>query len=238
MIRKILILLISVFILSGCGARRQPSYYDGKATMRPYRINGRTYYPSTASTGDTFSGIASWYGEDFHGNETSCGERYDMHELTAAHKTLPMNTMVRVTNKDNLKSTVVRINDRGPFVRGRIIDLSYAAAKKLEMVEFGTAPVIIEVVGFNNTAAQSNTEQSIVLTNFAVQVGAFHRLEGAHIIHDTYKEKFPQYQPQIKQCHMNGKSLYRVWLTGFQSEQEALDFIAMSDLKGAFIVRE
>ena len=234
----LIVLFISLFGLFGCGAKRPTSQYIGKATMRPYKINGRKYYPTTASIGDTFSGIASWYGKDFHGNETSCGERYDMNKLTAAHKTLPMNTMVRVTNKNNQKSLVVRINDRGPFVRGRIIDLSYAAAKKLDVVEFGTAPVIVEVLGFNNKGIRSNNKQSIVLTNFAVQVGAFHRLEGAQITKDNYKKKFSNYHPQIKHFQALGKSLYRIWLTGFRSKQEARDFISMSYIEGAFVVRE
>ena len=87
-----------------------------RATMRSYTINGKTYHPTVVSLNDTFSGIASWYGKDFHGKKTSNGEIYDMYAMTAAHKTLPMNTMVRVTNLKNNKSIVVRINDRGPFV--------------------------------------------------------------------------------------------------------------------------
>ena len=119
-----------------------------RATMRPYTINGKTYYPTTVSVGDTASGIASWYGPDFHGKKTSNGETYNMNAMTAAHKTLPMNTMVRVTNLDNGAQTTVRINDRGPFVAGRIIDLSKAAATSIGMIGAGTARVKLEVVGF------------------------------------------------------------------------------------------
>lgn len=119
-----------------------------KATMRPYTINGKTYYPTTVSVGDTASGTASWYGPDFHGKKTSNGETYNMNAMTAAHKTLPMNTMVRVTNLGNGRQTTVRINDRGPFVAGRIIDLSRAAASSIDMLGAGTARVKLEVVGF------------------------------------------------------------------------------------------
>lgn len=119
-----------------------------KATMRPYTINGKTYYPTTVSVGDTATGTASWYGPDFHGKKTSNGETYNMNAMTAAHKTLPMNTMVRVTNLGNGAQTTVRINDRGPFVAGRIIDLSRAAASSIDMLGAGTARVKLEVVGF------------------------------------------------------------------------------------------
>jgi rare lipoprotein A len=91
-------------------------------------------------------GIASWYGKDFHGKKTSSGDIYDMHKLTAAHKELPLGTRVRVTNLENRRQVDVLINDRGPFVRGRIIDLSYAAAKALDMVDQGTALVRITLL--------------------------------------------------------------------------------------------
>ena len=119
-----------------------------RATMRPYTINGKTYYPTTVSVGDTALGIASWYGPNFHGKKTSNGETYNMNAMTAAHKTLPMNTMVRVTNLSSGAQTTVRINDRGPFVAGRIIDLSKAAATSIGMIGAGTARVKLEVVGF------------------------------------------------------------------------------------------
>lgn len=86
-------------------------------------------------------GIASWYGEDFHGKKTASGERYNMYDLTAAHRTLPLGSRVRVTNLDNGEEVVVRINDRGPFKKGRIIDLSYEAARRLDMIDEGTARV-------------------------------------------------------------------------------------------------
>lgn len=106
-----------------------------RATMRPYKIAGKWYYPTLAKVGDVQRGIASWYGPNFHSKKTSNGEIYNMYADTAAHKTLPMNTMVRVDNKENGKSVIVRINDRGPFVSGRIIDLSNKAAHAIGMVK-------------------------------------------------------------------------------------------------------
>jgi rare lipoprotein A len=91
-------------------------------------------------------GMASWYGREQHGHLTANGERFDMHALTAAHRTLPMHTRVRVTNRSNGHSVVVRINDRGPYSKGRIIDLSYAAARALDIIERGVAPVLLEVL--------------------------------------------------------------------------------------------
>ncbi len=102
-------------------------------------------------------GLASWYGADFHGRKTAGGERYDMHELTAAHRTLPLNTEVRVINKRTGKSIVLRINDRGPYAHGRVIDLSYAAAEALNIRRRGVAKVEIEVL------CKPDHEQKILL---------------------------------------------------------------------------
>ena len=119
------------------------------STMKPYCVKGVRYEPIVPNIGDTFKGVASWYGPNFHGGKTSNGEYYDMTALTAAHKTLPMNTQVKVTNLDNGRSTIVRINDRGPFVSNRIIDLSYEAAKEIGMIKKGTANVKLEIVDYD-----------------------------------------------------------------------------------------
>jgi len=123
--------------------------------------SGMKYFPS----GNAQKGIASWYGEDFHGKLTSNQETYNMYAMTAAHKTLPFGTYVRVTNLTNGKSVVVRINDRGPFVKGRIIDLSYSAAEKLGMSETGVAPVEIKVL--NKFSPKKSSQR------YSVQVGSF-----------------------------------------------------------------
>lgn len=108
-------------------------------------------------------GVASWYGEAFHGRSTANGERYDMHRLTAAHRTLPFGTVVEVRNLDNGRSVRVRINDRGPFVRGRIIDLSYAAAREIEMIGPGTARVelvLVRSAGVDTRAAPARAQRT------------------------------------------------------------------------------
>lgn len=127
-----------------------------KATQRPYVINGITYYPIPSARGYVERGIASWYGEPFHGRKTSNGEVYNMYGDTAAHKTLPMNTMLLVKNLDNGRTTTVRINDRGPFVQDRIIDLSFAKAKKLGLAGRGTARV--EIVAMAESEEQPSPE--------------------------------------------------------------------------------
>jgi rare lipoprotein A len=116
--------------------------------MARYEQNGRTYRVLDWSYGYDERGVASWYGEDFHGRPTSSGEPYDMHRLSAAHRTLPLPSYVRVTNLGNGQSVVVRVNDRGPFADtgSRIIDVSYAAAQRLGMVGTGTADVRVEAV--------------------------------------------------------------------------------------------
>lgn len=128
---------------------------NATGTMKPYTVNGKTYYPTVVGVGETATGVASWYGPGFHGKTTSNGETYNQNAFTAAHKTLPMNTIVSVTNLDNGRKTTVRINDRGPFVDNRIIDVSKAAATRLDMLQTGTAPVKLEVVGFGETGATS-----------------------------------------------------------------------------------
>jgi len=116
--------LVLTILLVGCGCLRATAPRKGRSQV----------------------GMASWYGKKFHGRPTSSGEIFDMHKLTAAHKELPLGTRVRVTNLKNRKSVVVKVNDRGPFVKGRIIDLSYGAAKKIGMVEDGVVKVRVEIV--------------------------------------------------------------------------------------------
>lgn len=113
---------------------------------RPYSVLGQSFTPLTAHTPFRQQGVASWYGRRYHGQKTSSGEVYDMFAMTAAHPTLPIPSYARVTRPDTGKSVVVRINDRGPFLHGRIIDLSYVAAWKLDYIERGSATVIVEAL--------------------------------------------------------------------------------------------
>ena len=116
------------------------------SNMRPYTIRGIRYQPLTTGKGFSDRGHASWYGQKFHGHLTANGEVYDMYEMSAAHKTLPLPSFVRVTNLKNDKQVVVRVNDRGPFHSGRVIDLSYAAALKLDVLKTGTTDVQLDVI--------------------------------------------------------------------------------------------
>jgi rare lipoprotein A len=215
-----------------------------RATMRAYQIRGKWYYPTTTSLGQKYDGIASWYGPKFHGKKTSNGEMYDMYAHTAAHKTLPMNTMLKVVNKDNGKTTIVRVNDRGPFVDDRIIDLSNVAAHDIDMVKKGTAPVTIEVIGFSGKVASlvagsstsDNYETTVASSNFSIQIGAFKNLDGAKEYQSKYKLVDGRYRAIIKEFEMNNEPIYKIWLTGFQSIEEAKDFRDSSEFKGAFII--
>ena len=115
-------------------------------TLYSYTVNGKRYQVRAVSVGYKETGLASWYGSKFHGRLTANQEVYDMYKLTAAHKNLPLPSYIRVYNRDNGKSVTVRVNDRGPFVEGRIVDLSYQAAKQIGMTQTGIAPVTIEVI--------------------------------------------------------------------------------------------
>ncbi len=173
-------LLVCAVGISGCslGKKTPPASSSGgggggggkaKRGTKAYTINGKTYQPLLSAHGFTEDGIASWYGKDFHGKLTANGENYDMYGMTAAHKLLPFNTQVRVTNKNNGRSVIVRINDRGPFVANRVIDLTNTAADGIGMLGPGTAPVLLETVG----EVPGMTASGELSGSFFVQVGAF-----------------------------------------------------------------
>ncbi len=251
---QFILYILIIFILGGCSTRvtTYDTSYDHhsshssytKSTMRPYTVHGIRYYPTIVHVGETFNGIASWYGPNFHGKFTSNGERYNMYDLTAAHKTLPMNTILRVTNRRNGKSVIVRINDRGPFVNNRIIDLSKAAAIRIGMIATGTAPVRLEVIGFA-TKNQIPTKKQlkklpkkyIQQGGFALQIASFSRFQGALKTQQKYNG-VDGYTTVIKDVTNNNGRIYKVWLTGFKSEKEARDYKAKGKFKYAFIVRE
>lgn len=133
--------------------------------------------------GNVQTGAASWYGPDFQGKRTSNKEIYDMYDMTAAHKTLPFGTRVMVTNLDNSRTAVVRINDRGPFIEGRIIDLSYAAARVLDMVESGVAPVRLEIL-------RGQQPPGLTAPKYSVQVGSFISKANARALENELKRTF------------------------------------------------
>lgn len=142
-----------------------PSRYGNPGS---YEVFGKTYYVKNSAAGFKQKGIASWYGNKFHGRRTSSGEDYDMYAMTAAHKTLPIPVFVEVTNHDNGRKAIVKVNDRGPFHEGRIIDLSYAAATKLGVAQTGTANVSIRVVG---TEAEGRRQRSDSIVESPVTEG-------------------------------------------------------------------
>ncbi len=176
------LLAISLLALAACGgsnvkrdgppsgSSRIPGQ-PGDATPRPeprsrygngpvYEVLGKRYTVMPSSLGYQERGVASWYGRKFHGRLTSNRETYDMHAMTAAHKTLPLPTYVRVRNLRNNRSIVVRVNDRGPFVHNRIIDLSYAAARKLDMIKDGTSMVEVTAISFDQPSGDRPTRRS------------------------------------------------------------------------------
>lgn len=185
-----------------------------------YTVLGRSYRVLDSAEGFSERGIASWYGNKFHGKRTSSGEPYDMYQMTAAHKTLPIPVHVRVTNLDNGKSIIVRVNDRGPFVDGRIIDLSYAAAHKLGMANIGTARVEITALNGHSVAGTSAGQSRPIATSptvapsadvgeFYVQVASFSRREGAEKVASELKPLLG-HPVMVENGNVSGSAVYRV----------------------------
>lgn len=186
--------------------------------MSNYEVFGKTYYTLASSKGYVERGVASWYGNKFHGRRTSSGEPYDMYKMTAAHKTLPLPSYAEVTNLDNGRKVVVRINDRGPFHGDRLIDLSYSAATKLGITAKGTGRVEVRAIDPDKYAAQPAGEKSQTLAtqnnnlqNVALflQVGAFSTLSKAEQIKNRIQQEISE-RVQIKPFNRQGNDLYRV----------------------------
>jgi rare lipoprotein A len=174
--RLAIVSAISLFVAAGCSHRT----YTTRAPAPSPSVSTATATPPVAPGQYVEEGVASWYGAPFNGHRTSNGEIYDMHAFTAAHRTLPFGTVVRITNLRNGLQTEVRINDRGPFVSNRIIDLSLSAAQSLQMVGPGTAPVRIELIsGPNRTAGF-----------FGVQVGAFRMQDNAERLRGRLSDRY------------------------------------------------
>jgi rare lipoprotein A len=172
---------------------------------------GQTYTPVASADDYRESGIASWYGRKFHGRLTASGEIYNMYKLTAAHRILPMQTMVEVTNRDNGRHVVVRVNDRGPFVNNRILDLSYEAAKQLDVVGPGTARVNIEAFG---------THKKDLKGPFYVQVGSFTIAKNATKLQIKLMQEGYS-QTRIHQIVLSATTYWQVHAGTFQTLDEA-----------------
>jgi len=246
--RAVVVGLFLTFFSVACGG---PAYHTRvidtpgapplKGHQKAYEVNGERYHPLRDHQGFAEEGLASWYGSDFHGKRTSNGEIYDMYALTAAHKTLPLGVSVRVTNTSNGRSMVVRINDRGPFVRGRIIDLSYTAAKELAVVGPGTAPVRIEALGYlEGDIAKGGFYRQVASYdkgNFAVQIGAFVVESNARNLAEESRRRHGK--AEIRTGKVDSKVFYRVQVGQYNSLTAArkaeTDFNA-SGYPGAFVV--
>ena len=238
-------LLLLAMLLASCGWHHTrvietPETRELKGWQKPYEVDGQRYQPLRDHQGFSQRGVASWYGKKFHGRLTSNGETYDMYAMTAAHKTLPLGVEVRVENQRNGKSTVVRINDRGPFVAGRIIDLSYSAAKKLDVVERGTAPVEIVTLGYPHREGSKTTYSAPLdydAGSFAVQVGAFSQSANAKRLAQQLKPRFGR--TEVHFSDSDGRSLYRVRVGEFRSlstAEAAKETLRNNRFPGAFVV--
>ncbi len=212
-----------------------------RGANRTYTVFGKTYVPNVSSEPFRQQGVASWYGRKFHGQKTSMGETYDMYAMTAAHPTLPLPCYVRVTNPANGKSVVVRVNDRGPFHSGRIIDLSYTAAAKLDYAKRGSAMVIVERI-FPGSLGEANaafrpsplpitptptpTDNAVAASPlipeaglFYLQLGAFGAMENAEIFRARMTRELDWNREPIQVSHKD--NLYRVRMGPYKSREEA-----------------
>lgn len=237
---RVFLTVIIVLCLSGCARERhvvksipQPLkklVIPDKITdpsFRPYDINGEKYYPLPSADGFVQYGKVSWYGKKFHGRPTASGEIYDMYKKSAAHKTLPLGTIVKVINLDNNRETVVRINDRGPFVKGRIIDLSYATAKEIGLVRQGVARAKIIALGKEVGKLKSPQGLKPVLEvgsltkgEFVVQIGAFKKKENALRLADRLGVIFNYVDITIFDDAYRG-TLYRLRVSKSKTLEEA-----------------
>ncbi len=243
----LLIELLAVFVLSiclsGCGARYtlpQEAIRKVPATQHPYKINGHIYYPLPSAQGFVEEGNASWYGKKFHGRPTASGEPYNMYAMTAAHRILPINTYVRVLNLENGREAVVRITDRGPFVKDRIIDLSYGAARRLGLIGSGVARVRIEALGEVESSPGTlrfKPHPDFEKGRFYVQIGAFLRPENAYALR---RRMTKYYRGVVVSRQTQGaQTFYRVQIFAATNYNRARAFEAQLECLGfpnAFVV--
>lgn len=175
----------------------EPVQRTSAGNRSPYTVLGKSYRVLDTEEGYSERGIASWYGEKFHGHKTSNGEVFDMYQATAAHKSLPIPSFLRVTNLDNNRSIIVRVNDRGPFHGNRLIDLSYAAALKLGYADRGTARVQLDAIVIKNdydnrTLARNEVSKEVLPPVHSearyLQVGAFSSLDSAQRLSDQLRD--------------------------------------------------
>ena len=228
---KIVGLLSLYVLLTACGgssstqdgAPKKPPNVSGVADAVPrdeprskygnpkhYDVLGKRYYTLSSAAGYKERGDASWYGTKFHGRRTSSGEPYDMYAMTAAHKTLPLPTYVEVTNLDNGRKVIVKVNDRGPFHEGRIIDLSYSAAKKLDIIRTGTGRVEVRAISSSSNSGKAS--------HIYLQVGAFSNKESAQQLKNKIQQQIGD-AVVIMPIQSGNNYIYRVRIGPLASEQ-------------------
>lgn len=249
--KRIGIGLALILFMAGCSTTSTPppsaSKYGKSSTLRtqrPYQIKGIWYYPIPSAEGYVEEGMASWYGEDFHGKPTSCGEPYDMWAMTAAHKTLPLGTHVKVSNLDNGRSVLVRVNDRGPFVQGRIIDLSCKAAQEIGSAKPGLARVRVEAVQVaseqhigQNTYWEVDPTPSFRYGQFTIQIGAFREQGNALRLRGRMSQGFKDIQ--VSPFSYQGFNYYRVQVGMYRDillARQELDRLRQQGFNDAFVV--
>ena len=221
------------YLLIGCASTYEPPPQRPAGHPKPYKVFGKWYQPLPDSKGFRQRGIASWYGKNFHGKKTSNGEIYNMYAMTAAHKTLPLGTVVQVHNLENNRQVEVRVNDRGPFVRGRIIDLSYKAASEIGIVGPGTARV--EVIALATPATVDGAKPrrykpvDLYAGNFTFQVGAFANRHNAERLTAKLNAKYKN--AHITVYDRGDQIFYRVRVGKFKTlkQAEAQETILMRD---------
>ena len=234
---KITILLLITLLFAGCARQHYvvPDTVPQKIS-KPYVVQGKRYEPLATADGFVQEGLASFYGRDFHGRKTSNGELFDMHALTAAHKTLPFGVYVRVEHKRTGKEVVVRINDRGPFVGNRIIDLSEGAASRIGLLQDGVASVKILALGYKSGDSYrqlANYDKG----SYTIQVGAFTIKENAYRYRDELKKNYGV--ADVQDSWVKNIRYYRVRLGRFESLRQAQtsrDDYEQKGFKGCFVV--
>jgi rare lipoprotein A len=222
----------------------QPTPPANVRTQRPYQIKGIWYYPLPTAEGYAEKGNASWYGPGFHARPTANGEIYDMYGMTAAHKTLPIGTHVKVTNLKNNRSVLVRINDRGPFVSGRIIDLSRKAADELAMARTGVVPVYVEAVQLAKeeksgakTYWVTESVPSFRYGRFGIQIGAFQQSQNAYRLADKMSSRYAD--RKVTTGTEASVTWYRVQVGGFSDivlAKQELECLRQQGFPDAFVV--
>ncbi|MCX7823220.1 MAG: septal ring lytic transglycosylase RlpA family protein [Syntrophobacterales bacterium] len=240
-------ILVTLILASSCSTSTKPTPSPPVSYppwTKPYCVRGKCYFPLLSAEGYVEEGIASWYGPQFHGKKTSSGEIFNMNDMTAAHKTLPLGIYVKVTRLDNGRWIIVKVNDRGPFVGDRIIDLSKRAAEELGIIPNGTAKVRIEALQPATLIQYAQNQYRWVPEPvaspwrglFEIQLAAFESRQNA----DRFRSSLARRHPDvgIEPYYFGGKMLYRVKLGKFDDlhkARAALEAIR-SEFPDAFVI--